>query len=407
LKKIIITFLLIILLTIPVNALETPKTVGFGNFSTFKGIDGIYVNPATVNLDKNKFNFKMAVNGGFDNNLLRNEYISEDIKDDLLESIENSGWVIQLKGKEGLNLTLGPVGIFSNMREEGNLKFNPDVAEIILAGNQTEAVYSLENSFGNGAVYNDTGINFSYKIPENVIKSTNSNLQFSNVNIGLNYRFLTGAIFNMEASGDAEIGYTESGEPTFSGTGEFLLKHNDFENINGIENLATGSAFDIGVYGDYNKDISLGFSIMNLGSLSLDEYKYEKYKFDSEAEEVFDLVEEGIKKDEVKYKLPRKINIGGEYDWREDVTLLFNYTNISYNHFNDNKISAGAEYNRFKYIPFRLGAEYSTLNDDLKLRTGLGIYLGTWKTEIGISDIKGLFNKSQGLEFGMSSGFSF
>lgn len=405
-KKIVVTFLLIILLTIPVKALETPKTIGLGNFSTFKGIDGIYVNPATVNLDNNKFNFKTAANVGFGNNLLRNEYISEDMKNDLLDSIKDSGWVIQLTGKEGINLTIGPVGVFSNMREEGNLKFNPEIAEIILAGNQTEAEYSLKDSYGNGAIYNDTGVNFSYKIPEDVINSANSDLQFSNVNIGMNYRFLTGAIVSMEASGNAEIGYTESGDPTFSGTGEFLIKHNNFENFNPDEDLATGSAFDIGVYGDYNEDISLGFSIMNLGSLNLAEGKYEKYKFDNSADQLFKLVDEGTVKD-IKYDLPRKINFGGEYDWKNDVTLLFNYSNITYSYFNDNKISVGAEYNRFKFASLRLGADYSTLNNDLKLRTGLGLYLGAWKTEIGVSDIKGLFNKSQGLEFGISSGFSF
>ena len=84
-----------------------------------------------------------------------------------------------------------------------------------------------------------------------------------------------------------------------------------------------------------------------------------------------------------------------------------NFSNINYNHFNDINISLGAEYDQLKFLPLRLGMEYSTLQKDLKIRTGFGLHLGAWKTDIGISDVKGLFNKSQGLEFGISSGFSF
>ena len=405
-KKIFILILLSLLVTMPVNALETPKTIGLGSFATLAGVDGIYLNPATVNIDKNKFKFQTNISGGFNNNLFRNEYITENKKDKLLNGIESSGWVFNVKAKEGISLTIGPVGFFSNMREEGNLKFNPDVAEILLAGNQTEAVYSLDNSFGDGALYNDSGINFSYKIPERVIESADIEINFTNIHVGMNLRFLTGAIANLEANGGAEIGYDENGNPTLVGDGEFILKHTDFENMSGIGDLATGSAFDIGLYGNYNEKISGGASILNLGSLKSDTGVYKKYVFDSTSEDIFRLADEGTAKD-IEYKLPTKINIGCQYDWKDYLTFLVNFSNINYSHFNDINISLGAEYDQLKFLPLRLGMEYSTLQKDLKIRTGLGLHLGAWKTDIGVSDVKGLFNKSQGLEFGISSGFSF
>jgi hypothetical protein len=409
-KKIIIFLLLTLLFTIPVSALETPETIGLGGFATLDGVDGIYVNPASVNTNNEIFSLDFAVNVGFGNNLFANEFISNDEKANLLDNIKDSGWIVDQKGKGGVNLIIGPLGIFSNMREEGILKTNPDIAEILLTGNETETKYSLDGSSGAGSLYNDSGVNLSFKLlgknkNDKNIKNEKSSLK--NLYLGLNYRILNGVIFDLEAKGNTDIGYDENGEPTFSGDGEFIVKRSDFKEVNGLSDLANGTAFDLGVYGEYGKQTSFGVSFLNIGSLSTDSAIYEKYIFDSSAEDILTLSEERELKEQLKYDLPRKINISGEYDWKEYMSFLFNYSNINYNGLSDNRVSLGTEFTALKFLPLRLGTEYSTLHNDLKIRAGLGLYLGPLKTDIGISDIKGLFNKSKGVEFGISTGISF
>ena len=293
-------FLLVLVLTFDndIEAASSAKTIGLGDeFATLVGADALYGNPGAVNATSDRFTFEFGLAGSLWNNLLVNEYIDEEMKDELLADVED-GFLGGGESNTGLKVILGPVAISSEGRGVGLFDLSYDVAELLLKGNEIDKPYDLNGSIGSGAAYGDLGINFSIS-PE----SLKEKLDLKDLRIGLTYHHLTGAIFSLEGDGTTIITYDEEGDPVVRGDGYFVAKYNEPDGIN--DSTATGSAFDFGVYANLNDKYSLGFSVMNLGALTVDgihEVRYEYNEVTEEFEEVGD--SEVVKDEELKYKLP-------------------------------------------------------------------------------------------------------
>ena len=388
-------FLLILVLTFntDIEAASSAKTIGLGDeFATLVGADAFYGNPGAVNATSDRFTFEFGLAGSLWNNLLVNEYIDEEMKDELLADVED-GFLGGGESNTGLKVILGPVAISAEGRGVGLFDLSYDVAELLLKGNEIDKSYDLNGSIGSGAAYGDLGINFSIS-PE----SLKEKLDLKDLRIGLTYHHLTGAIFSLEGDGTTIITYDEEGDPVVRGDGYFVAKYNEPDGIN--DGTATGSAFDFGVYADLNDKYSLGFSVMNLGALTVDgihEVRYEYNEVTEEFEEVGD--SEVVKDEELKYKLPAIIRLGGKMNWTEDIDLFADYSYTSYNDGQkDHKFATATEMTWLKSLPLRTGISYSTLEKDFDWSAGIGLDLWVFEADLGVSDLMGLFNDSKEVE---------
>lgn len=376
----------------------TPGNIALGgDHPAIPGSNALYTNPAAVNATSGSFTLKLLARGGAWNNLLINDYISEEKKEELLSGIEDNGFLIGSEGNGGACMIIGPLAFFAGVRSEGLIRFTPDLAELLLKGNEIGKTYILDGSTGLGAVYGDAAVNFSVKIPSGKIPE---------LYIGGTYHYLQGAILKFEGKGSAFLGYDVEGNPVFSGDGEMTLYYNDPEDQ---EHLARGTAFDVGIYAELNPRLALGLSVMDIGYLSSDRAYYMDYHlaYSSDNQQLLEEVEEGVFAEGLEYKLPRKIRLGGRYQLKKRLNLYGMYSNVSYgNGMNDNRYALGVETGP-AFLPLRLGVNYSTLRDSLQLAGGFGLYLGWLKFDLGIADLIGLFNRARGAEIAVTTRVEF
>ncbi|OCL25551.1 hypothetical protein U472_14545 [Orenia metallireducens] len=396
-KTIMMISLLFLILISTVNtnieAASSAKTIGLSDeFVTVTGADAIYGNPGAVNATLDRFTFELGLAGGLWNNLLINDYIDDGMKDDLLDKVED-GFLVGADSNNGFKLVVGSVAISSEGRGSALVELSNDVTELLLKGNEIGKTYNFNGSKGSGAVYGDIGINFSIS-PEELKEEW----KLKDLRMGLTYHQLSGAIFALEGNGTTIITYDENGDAVVRGDGYFVAKYNELEGIS--DNAAKGSAFDFGVYADLNDKYSLGFSVMNIGALKVNkihEIRYEYNEATEEFEEVGD--SEVVKDEELKYQLPSTIRLGGKMNWNENIDLFADYSYTSYHDGQrDHKFATATELTWLEFLPLRTGISYSTLRKDFDWSAGMGLKLWIFEADLGISDLMGLFNKSQGVE---------
>jgi len=393
LLSLILTLLLVVVFSMTGLAQSSGRNLGLGDdFVTITGPDAIYGNPAAVNLTPDRFTLELSGAAEGWNNLLTNDYISESDKDDLLGNDLLGG----VNGNQGLKLILGPVALVTEVRQSALVNLPPDVVELLLSGNEIGKTYDLSGTDGSGAVYGAGALNFSTRASDNVVNDWG----FDNVHMGFTYQQLGGVIFKVDGTGETTIGYdAETGDPTANGNGQFKVKYNE-------ENIATGSALDLGVYAQVNDKYNIGLSMLNLGSLAVDGYHYQNYKYDT-SDDVSETTE-GDSDGELKWKLPATIRIGGQMNYSENIDIYADYSNTSYDGEQVNhKFATASELTWLNWLPLRSGLSYSTLQKQLKWSAGLGLYLGPIKTDLGVSNLLGLFNQSQGGQAALTTKIEF
>ena len=393
--SILLTFVLVAALSGTSVAAFSARTVGLGDeFVTLTGTDALYGNPAAVNVAPHRFAFEFSGGGQVWNNLLINDYINESDKDDLLDSSNNL--LGGFEGNQGLKMLIGPVALMGEARESAIFDFPPDAAELLLEGNEIDRTYDFSGANGSGAAYADAGINFSTE----AVKGVAQDWGFEKVYMGFTYHQLAGVIYEMNGKGQTTIGYDEANnEPDATGSGEFELKYNE-------DDQATGSALDLGVYAKLNETYSVGLSVLNLGSMKVDGYHYQKYSYD--AEEDINEDEEGDRDGTLKWDLPMTIRLGGTMDYSDSLDFYADYTNVNHNGGQtEHKIATAAEFTKLGWLPLRTGMSYSSLAKEFKWSAGLGLYLGPFKTDLGVSNLLGLFNQAKGGKVALTTKLEF
>ncbi|WP_027339397.1 hypothetical protein [Halonatronum saccharophilum] len=371
---------------------STAKNVAFGDdFVTLTGADALYSNPAGVNAGSERFTLELGTKVGLWNNLLYNDYISDEEKDDLLAGIED-GWLVGLDTRTGMKLIVGPVGLFADVKGEAILELAPDIGELILKGNEIDKEYSFDSSQGYGGIYGDVGFNLSLRAPQDLIEEWG----VQDLYVGFTYHYLEGMIFNFEGDGNIKFNYGDKANEFVTGDGGFKVRSST------EDDFATGSALDIGARARLNDKYSIGFSAMNIGSLSANKIEYIEYKalFDEEGEfEEFEEVYNEQRDEKIEWVLPSTYRLGVQVDQRSWLTLFadYSYTNY-YQQLNDHRFSTAVEIAPLRFLPLRTGFNYSTLEGRTKWAGGFGFYLGPIKADVGVSDLKGLFNNSEGVE---------
>lgn len=396
-KKILIIslcLLMVMAFSAASSASFSARTVGLGDeFVTLRGTDAVYGNPAAVNATPDRFTLAAAGAGNAWNNLLKNDYISESDKDDLLDG---DNLLAGFEGNQGLKLVVGPVMLLGEARESAIVDMPSDAADLLLDGNEIDRTYDFAGSKGSGAAYGDAGLNYSTE----AVRGVASDWGFNKVYMGFSYHQLAGVIYEMEGSGETTIEYDNTNnEPDTTGDGSFEVRYNEDDN-------AVGSALDLGIYAELNDTYSVGLSMMNLGSMEVEGYHYQEYVYDTDEE--FDESNEGDREGKLQWELPRTIRLGGQMDYSDSIDLYADYSNVSYNDGQtEHKIAAASELTKLGWLPLRTGFSYSTLADEFEWSAGAGFYLGPVKTDLGVSNLLGLFNNAKSGEVALTTKIEF
>ncbi|MFW5897642.1 MAG: hypothetical protein ACOCUG_01595, partial [Halanaerobium sp.] len=92
-----------------------------------------------------------------------------------------------------------------------------------------------------------------------------------------------------------------------------------------------------------------------------------------------------------------------------NTVVYADYSRVSYDGGQDDNIYAlGSEFRKTKFIPLRLGVNYSSLREDVELAAGMGINISdNFKINMGIADLLALTDDAKGVKFGVSTLISF
>ncbi|AGB42236.1 hypothetical protein Halha_2362 [Halobacteroides halobius DSM 5150] len=398
--SLVVVMVLLIAVTSITLANSSAKMIGLGdNFVTVTGADALYGNPAAVNANADVFTLELGTDMKIWNNLLKNDYISSAEKKDLLSSIKGEGFFVGVTGRNGAKLIIGPVATSLDLKAEGVVRFNPDIARLVLQGNKIGKTYQFDDSTGSGAIYADGAVNLSVTGPEDI-------WDVEDLYIGFTYHQLAGTIFKVTGTGDLKVDYAADGGPKATSNGQFTVKYNPMETAS---DMAMGSALDFGTYARLNDTYTVGFSVMNIGAMTADSTRYIKYKYNYDSQttdKTLQKTEEGRSTQDLKWRLPATYRVGGQMSYSEDITFFTDYSYTTYytgeESYQDHQIAAATQLTWLSFLPLRTGLNYSTLENDFDWSAGLGLYLGPLQADLGVSDLTGLFNQTKDLRSGLT-----
>ncbi len=384
-KLLVITISLILLLILSSSVILAKSNI------YIQGTEGFYNNPALYKANKT-FEINFAGYGSFSNNGINSEYLNQHLdekdKDDILGNIDNGKLLLMGDGSQKVNLKYNNFTFFTGLTESGIVSIPKDAIEILLKGNELDREYSLEGTQGGLALYIDSGISYTMQN-----KALANQFNAKEVSIGAQVHYLSGGIANLTGEGSFTLTYSD----TITGSGKIKAEYAE---------KATGYALGFGLNTIVNNKLAWGASINNIGSLTADEATYYEYEYDPVEEKFKETTDQPL--DSLKYRLPIEFNLGAKYRWTKHTNLIGSYSLTNYNSgYTDHQISGGIEYNRIKYLPVSLGATYSSLQGNMILSSGATLNLGFMHAKITFSDLQALFNGSQSISLGLSSGFSF
>lgn len=404
----LLTITIIFSTALTASAALDAEAVGMGdNFSTMTGEAAYYSNPAGLALREN--NFALKANFGFSvwNNVFEN---SEFTEDEIESKLTGEDLILAGRSAFGTQFYYKNFALAVNGRAEGMLETDSDAAEI-LTGDTPEISLdtlrdkgSVEVDFGKtkGGAAAATDVSLSYA-REIFNQWSQNSKKIEGLYIGATYHYLEGEIYKFESdNGVINASYdTNTQKIVYSGSASFYS--NEAED-------ATGNTIDFGLALKTAGDYSFAISAMNIGEISADEYTKDgtTYKANSTKDK---LIEENtpdngqLVKKEITYKLPRVYKLGIKKEFSENTVFYADYSRVSYDGSQDNNIYAvGSEFRKTKFIPLRLGVNYSSLREDVELAAGMGINISdNFKINVGISDLMALSDSAKGLKFGIST----
>jgi hypothetical protein len=384
-KILIISITLITLLLLSSTAILAKSNI------YIQGTEGYYNNPALNKADKT-FEINLGGYGTFSNNGINSKYLNQHLdendKDEILGNIDNGELILMGEGSQKINIKYNNLTIFTGLTESGVASIPKDAIEILLKGNELDREYSLEGTQGGLALYIDSGLSYSMQN-----KALAEQFNAEEVRLGATVHYLSGGIANLTGEGSFTLTYSD----TISGSGKIKAEY---------AKEATGYAVDFGLNTFVNDKLAWGASIKNIGSLTADTATYYEYEYDPVEEKFVETKDQPL--DSLKYRLPIEFNLGTKYRWTKHTSLIGSYSLTNYNSgYTDHKISGGIEYKRIKFLPVSLGVTYSSLQGNMILSSGAALNLGFMHAKITFSDLQALFNGSQSISLGLSSGFSF
>ena len=379
-----LSLLLVFLITIAAGA-------GSSSTVNIESIDSYYASPA-INKHQTTYNLDFTGYGGIQNNGVDfdylNQHLNESDKNDILSNLGNDGLILMGTGFQGGKFNYKNFNISAGLNEKGVIGISEDIIEVILKGNKLGQEYKFNDTRGDLAVYSDIGVGYSRSLPQ-----LKNKLKAEKVQIGGTFHYLSGGFAKIKGEGSFNLNY----EDTISGDGKVRAEYAE---------TGTGYSFDLGLGVQRNDQLSWSTSLLNIGSIKGEDPRYYEYEYDPETDSFEETTDKPLS--ELKYNLPLTWKSGAKYNWKKNTKLFGSYSLSSYDSgYNDHQLAAGVKYNKFKFLPLKGGVTYSSLQGGLIFSAGVSLKLGIFKTDIGFSDIRALFEKGKNMSVSVNTGFSF
>ncbi|RAK07097.1 hypothetical protein C8C77_11848 [Halanaerobium saccharolyticum] len=417
----LLTITIIFSTALTASAALDAEAIGMGdNFSTMTGEAAYYSNPAGMALREN--NFALKANFGFSvwNNVFEN---SEFTEDEIESKLTGEDLILAGRSAFGTQFYYKNFALAVNGRAEGMLETDSDAAEILTGDTPEISLDALrdkglirvkfEESGGGAAATADVSLSYAREIFNNW---SNNSKNIDSVYFGATYHYLEGEIYKFAGNGEINAeAIIDNSNPNnsyvkYDGSAEFFANRTE-------DGEASGNAFDFGLSMKTEDDYTFAFSAMNIGELSADQYYKDGAKYeakDSDSDGNNDYLEEttykgALQNKKITYKLPRVYRLGIKKEFSQNTVLYADYSRVSYDGGQDDNIYAiGSEFRKTKFIPLRLGLNYSSLREDVELAAGMGINISdNFKINVGISDLMALSDSAKGLKFGISTFIGF
>lgn len=407
----LLTFTIILSTALTASAALDAEAIGMGdNFSTMTGEAAYYSNPAGLALRSNNFALKANYGLSIWNNVFNNSEFSQT---EIKSKLTGEDLIIAGKTAFGTQVYYKNFALAVNGRGEGLLKADSDAAEI-LTGDTPEI--SLDSLRGKGSVTVNFGesvggaaaaADVSLSYAREFFKDWSNNSQnIEGVYAGATYHYLEGEIYKFSGGGTVTATVNDnSGDPYV----EYSTSNAEFYENHSEDGEATGNAFDFGLAMKTGRDYTFAFSAMNIGELSADSSVIDGTRYEATTDNNTNdtLTESNLSGEDGKitYKLPRVYRLGIKKEFSENTVLYADYSRVSYDGGRDDNIYAlGSEFRKTKFIPLRLGVNYSSLREDVEVAAGMGINISdNFKINVGISDLMALSDSAKGLKFGIST----
>ncbi|MFW6294270.1 MAG: hypothetical protein ACOC1M_00955, partial [Halanaerobium sp.] len=370
-----------------------------------------YSNPAGLSLRANNFAVKANYGLSIWNNVFNNSEFSED---EIESKLTGEDLIVAGRTAFGTQIYYKNFALAVNGRGEGMLETDSDAAEILTGDtpkisldalrDKGEVEINFGETKGGAAATADVSLSYAREIFNDW--ATNSQ-NVEGVYAGATYHYLEGEIYKFGGSDNKITATYDENDNKINYTGDAEFYSDQTE-----DGAANGNAIDFGLAMKTKKDYTFAFSAMNIGELSADEYTRDGTKYEGNGDSIKEtsIEEDGkLVKKEIKYKLPRVYRLGMKKEFSPNTVVYADYSRVSYDGGQDDNIYAlGSEFRKTKFIPLRLGVNYSSLREDVELAAGMGINISdNFKINMGIADLLALTDDAKGVKFGVSTLISF
>ena len=408
----LLTITIILSTGLTASAALDAEAIGMGdNFSTMTGEAAYYSNPAGLALREN--NFALKANFGFSiwNNVFEN---SEFTEDEIESKLTGEDLILAGRSAFGTQFYYKNFALAVNGRAEGMLETDSNAAEILTGDTSEISLEALRDkgsvtvefgeSGGGAAATADVSLSYAREIFNNW---SNNSQNVEGLYFGATYHYLEGEIYKFSGGGTikAEVNDDDASNLYV----EYSTSDAEFYQNHSEDGEATGNAIDFGLALKTNNDYTFAFSAMNIGELSADSSVIDGTEFTATKEDndndTLAENELGGEAGKITYELPRVYRLGMKREFSPNTVVYADYSRVSYDGGQDDNIYAlGSEFRKTKFIPLRLGLNYSSLREDVELAAGMGINISdNFKINAGISDLMALTDCSKGLKFGIST----
>lgn len=422
---IVVILLILINISLSAGAALDAEAIGLGeNFSTMEGESAYYSNPAGLAIRDD--NFALKANFGF--SVWNNIFINSEFTEDEIESkLTGEELIVAGRGAYGSQFFYKGFAIGVNGKAEGMLETDSDATEILTADepkitfddgevNVETVTADFDVTRGGAADVSDISLSYAVPLSENILANFNENRKnkIEGVYFGATYHYVEGDIYKFAGEGmiTATEGETGVNYEISKNTSEAVLD----SNAAGIytkrteDGSASGNVFDLGMTVKWKEKYTIALSVMNIGELEADSYIIEADQYTVQNDGTIDekLAESSIDKktvnESITYKLPQIVRLGGKIDYSESTVFYAEYSQVSYDIGSDDDIIAlGSEFRRNKFMPLRLGLNYSSLREDTEISAGIGMNFENIKVDMGIADLGAFFDDAKSVKFGLSS----
>lgn len=420
----LLTIFLVLVTTATAGAALDAEAIGLGeNFSAMTGESAYYSNPAGLGLRDN--NFAVKANFGFSvwNNIFNN---SEFTEDEIESKLTGEELIVAGRGAYGSQFFYKNFALGVNGKAEGMLETDSDATEILTAdepkitfedgeANVETVTADFDVTRGGAADVSDISLSYSVPLSENILADFNQNREnkIEGVYFGATYHYVEGDIYKFAGEGTITATEGETGvDYTISKNTSDPVLDADAAGIytqRTEDGSASGDVFDLGMTVKWEEKYTIALSVMNIGELEADSYIVEADQYKTDGSTLTESsIEEKTINESITYELPQILRIGGKMDYSESTVFYAEYSQVSYDiGLDDDIIALGSEFRKDKFIPLRLGLNYSSLREDTEISGGIGMNFENLKVDMGIADLGALFDDAKSVKFGLSSTMAF